>query len=133
MSVEGFDDLSLDLLQARRSEKWTRYPPDVLPAWVAEMDFPLAPPVRDALLAAVERSDTGYANPGDLPVAFSDYALSRFEWAVPPDRVFIAGDVMLAAAAVLRLTTSADDAVVVNTPAYPPFFVTIPAVDRGVR
>jgi cystathionine beta-lyase len=132
LSVEGFDDLSLDLLQARRSEKWVRYPSDVLPAWVAEMDFPLAPPVRDALLAAVERSDVGYANPGDLPVAFSDYALSRFEWTVPPDRVFVAGDVMLAAAAVLRLTTAVGDAVVVNTPAYPPFFVTIPAVERRV-
>jgi cystathionine beta-lyase len=132
LSFEGFDDLSLDLLQARRSEKWVRYPSDVLPAWVAEMDFPLAPPVRDALLAAVERNDTGYANPGDLPVAFSDYALSRFEWTVPPDRVFVAGDVMLAAAAVLRLTTAGGDAVVVNTPAYPPFFVTIPAVERRV-
>ena len=39
------------------------YPADVLPAWVAEMDFPLAPPVREALLAAVEHDDCGYPHP----------------------------------------------------------------------
>ena len=33
-------------LRARRSDKWTRHPPDVLPAWVAEMDFELAPPIK---------------------------------------------------------------------------------------
>ena len=41
-----FDDLSLEELRQRRSEKWRRYPADVLPAWVAELDFPLAPPVE---------------------------------------------------------------------------------------
>jgi cysteine-S-conjugate beta-lyase len=41
-----FDDVSLELLRARHSAKWTTYPPDVLPAWVAETDFALAAPVR---------------------------------------------------------------------------------------
>ena len=50
----------MDDLLARGSEKWTKYPPDVLPAWVAEMDFALAPPVRDALVRAVELGDLGY-------------------------------------------------------------------------
>ena len=45
---------------ARQSAKWARYPPDVLPAWVAELDFPLAPPVREASAQAVSRDDTGY-------------------------------------------------------------------------
>ena len=35
-------ELSLERLRLRRSAKWARYPADVLPAWVAEMDFPLA-------------------------------------------------------------------------------------------
>ena len=42
--------------------KWRRYPPDVLPAWVAETDFPLAPSVRAVLQEAVARDDTGYVN-----------------------------------------------------------------------
>ena len=49
-----------DRLRSLRSDKWSRYPPDVLPAWVAEMDFELAPPVRDALIRAVELGDLGY-------------------------------------------------------------------------
>ena len=50
----------MDGLLARGSEKWSKYPPDVLPAFVAEMDFALAPPIKDALHAAIERDDLGY-------------------------------------------------------------------------
>ncbi len=57
-----FDGISLEVLRERQSAKWRVYPEDVLPAWVAEMDIPLAAPIRQALLAAVERSDTGYAH-----------------------------------------------------------------------
>jgi len=128
--VSGFRELSLEELRARRSDKWAKYPPDVLPAWVAEMDFPLAPPVREVLLAAVEIGDTGYANPGDLPAAFSAFAAARWGWAPPVERVFVTGDVMLGVGGVLRLTTAPGDGVVVNTPAYPPFFATIPVVER---
>ena len=37
------EDLSLDELRRHRNYKWRAFPPDVLPAFVAEMDFPLAP------------------------------------------------------------------------------------------
>jgi len=53
----------LETLRLRKSAKWRTYPADVLPLTVAEMDFGLAPPVQEALRAAVERSDTGYAMP----------------------------------------------------------------------
>ena len=64
VDLDPFDDVSLELLRFRRSAKWTKYPPDVLPAWVAETDFALALPVREALLAAFSRDDTGYADSG---------------------------------------------------------------------
>ena len=54
-----FDDLAT--LRSRRSSKWVEYPPDVLPAFVAEMDVALAPAVRAALIESIERGDTGYA------------------------------------------------------------------------
>ena len=41
-----FDGLALDFLRRRRSEKWLTFPPDVLPSFVAELDVPLAEPVR---------------------------------------------------------------------------------------
>ena len=90
--VDPFDDLSLELLRLRHSAKWQKYPPDVLPAWVAETDFPLALPIREALLAAIARDDTGYAMPGKLPQAFAGFADRRFGWRVGPERVLGAGE-----------------------------------------
>ena len=50
----------LDRLRTRRSVKWRLYGPDVLPAWVAEMDVVPAEPIRRAVRDAVEAGDTGY-------------------------------------------------------------------------
>ncbi|MBA2240099.1 MAG: aspartate aminotransferase, partial [Solirubrobacterales bacterium] len=55
----------LEALRRRRGAKWSYYGPDVLPAWVAEMDFELAEPIRAALHDAVELGDAGYAHPAD--------------------------------------------------------------------
>jgi cysteine-S-conjugate beta-lyase len=127
-----FDDLSLDELRARRSVKWTRYPPDVLPAWVAEMDFPLAPPVHAALVDAVERDDTGYASSGGLPEAFAAFAAARFGWTVDPARTLLVADIMSGVAEVVRASTAPGDRVVVNPPVYPPFFSSVGDVGREV-
>src|SRR3954469_4446935 len=82
-------DLSLEELRQRRSMKWRRYPADVLPAWVAELDFALAPPVHRALAEAVGRDDTGYANADGLPEAFTAFAAARWGWEVDPQRTLI--------------------------------------------
>ena len=58
----------LDVLRTRTSAKWRLYDADVLPLPVAEMDYPLADPIKAALHAAIDRSDTGYTA-GSLPVA----------------------------------------------------------------
>ena len=54
----SFEDLDLDRLRRRRSEKWRMHPPDVLPAFIAEMDYDLAEPVLAALRSAIEASVT---------------------------------------------------------------------------
>jgi bifunctional pyridoxal-dependent enzyme with beta-cystathionase and maltose regulon repressor activities len=54
----------------RTSVKWMKYPADVLPLFVAEMDYPLAPNIAIALRDAIERSDTGYAWPQALRHTF---------------------------------------------------------------
>jgi cystathionine beta-lyase len=127
----GFDDLSLDTLRLRRSQKWRAYPSDVLPAWVAEMDFPLAPAVESALHEAIELGDTGYAHPGALPEAFACFAAARFGWNVEPEHVRVAPDVVMGIAEVLKVVTEPGDGVVISPPVYPPFFSTI--VRFGLR
>lgn len=120
-------ELSLERLRLRHSAKWRKYPADVLPAWVAEMDFPLAAPVRAALADAVEFDDTGYARPEaiGLAEAFTEFAARRLRWEVDPARVSYANNVVAALTAVLRELVEAGDGVVINTPVYHPFFSVI--------
>src|ERR1700691_4528080 len=70
-------NFSLADLAARKSYKWRCYPPDVLPAFVAEMDFMVAEPIAAAVRAALEVGDTGYPDPGDLGEAFGGLRARR--------------------------------------------------------
>jgi cystathionine beta-lyase len=120
-------ELSLENLRLRRSAKWRFFDPDVLPAFVAEMDFPLAPPVKIALAEAVELDDTGYGYPGALGLAetFAGFARARFGWEVDPAQVSPAPDVVNAITSLLRKIAAPGDRIVINTPVYHPFFAII--------
>src|SRR5271165_2401020 len=128
----GFEDLDLDRLRRRRSEKWQLYPPEVLPAFVAEMDYDLAEPVLAALRTAVDLSDCGYATPAGLGETFARFAAARHGWTVDPGRVHLVPDVMAGVDAILRLATEPGAGVVINTPVYPPFFEHITGAHRRV-
>jgi cystathionine beta-lyase len=120
-------ELSIERLRRRRSAKWARYPDDVLPAWVAEMDFPLAGPVKRALAEAVALDDCGYASAGELGLAeaFADFAAERLGWSVDPAAISPSSDVVGAITAVLRAVARPGQRVVINTPVYHPFFAVI--------
>jgi cysteine-S-conjugate beta-lyase len=124
--------LSLDQLRSRRSEKWSRHPADVLPAFIAEMDF--APPVAiaRALHAAVDANDFGYAFPTGLGAAFADFAYAHFGWSVEPGRIFAAADVMLIVEQIVKLKTFPSASIVINPPVYPPFYEVIEATGRTI-
>ncbi|MFC4536960.1 MalY/PatB family protein [Sphaerisporangium dianthi] len=123
---------SLDELRGRHSAKWREYPPEVLPVWVAEMDTPLAEPIAAALAAAIARGDTGYAVACGLPEAFAGFAARRFGWHTDPAAMRLVPDVMAGILEVLHLVTEPGDRVVVNTPAYPPYFYWLPRIGRQV-
>jgi cysteine-S-conjugate beta-lyase len=128
----GFEDLNLDRLRRRQSEKWRAHPPDVLPAFVAEMDYDLAEPVLAALRAAIDLSDCGYAMPTGLGETFARFAEARHGWTVDPGRVHLVPDVMAGVDVILRLATEPGDGVVINTPVYPPFFEHLTGAHRRV-
>ena len=117
----------------RRTLKWQAFEPDVLPLWVAEMDTALAPPIRDAVVAAVERGEVGYPWGRSYPAAFADFAAAEWDWPVDPDPVRHTADVMTGMASVIRLVTPPDGVLVITTPVYPPF-LDLPAITgRAVR
>ncbi|MBX3100308.1 MAG: aminotransferase class I/II-fold pyridoxal phosphate-dependent enzyme [Salinibacterium sp.] len=118
---------SLPLLRTRTSAKWTTYPPDVLPLWVAEMDYPLAPVVAEAIINRVRASDTGYvSSPIELGTAFAGFARRSWGWRLDPSGVLMTTDVSVAIVETLRVAISPGDGVVITPPVYPPFFDLIP-------
>jgi cystathionine beta-lyase len=129
-----FDNVSVDRLRARRTVKWTLYGPDVLAAWVAEMDFDVAPEVRAAILAAVDREDFGYveADLSALTGACAAFLESRYGWVVPSARIFPVADVLGGISAALDVFSESGCGVVVPTPAYPPFFEVVELTGRRV-
>lgn len=129
-----FDALTLEELRRRRSEKWSAYPPDILPVWVAEMDFPVAEPIRAALKDAVDRSDTGYAfaRGPELPEAFAAFASARYGLETDPSRMFVLEDVMRGILVSALLFTEPGDGIAITPPVYPPFFSTIGYSGRRV-
>jgi len=117
---------SLEELRRRKSEKWRRFPADVLPLPVAEMDVEIAPSIKSALIDMVERSDTGYLGLiPELGSAFSSFALDRWGWQVDPMRVRVAVDVGVAAIEVSRLFVNPGDRILVNSPVYQNFYTWI--------
>jgi cysteine-S-conjugate beta-lyase len=104
----------------RTSAKWQAYPDDVLPLWVAEMDFPLAPAIAAALHDAIDRSDTGYRWAGELPAAFAEFSERRLDWSPDPGRVMLLGDVLVGMSETVRRLSRG--ALVITPPVYPPFF-----------
>ena len=110
-------------LYKRKSVKWRRYPNDVLPLWVAEMDFPIAEPIKDALRDMIDRSDTGYLGP--FPELFESYArFARDRWGWQPDvsQMRIATDVGVGAVEVIRTLINPGDGMVINSPVYENFW-----------
>jgi cystathionine beta-lyase len=115
--------LDLAELQTHRSEKWRAFPKEILPLPVAEMDFPVADPIRQTLREMIDHSDLGYL--GAIPemgTAFAGFAKRRWDWTVDPLQVRIAADVGVGVVEVLRVITEPGDKILINSPVYPNFF-----------
>lgn len=121
--MSDFHLVPIEELKTHKSEKWRAFPEDVLPLPVAEMDFPVAEPIRRALLEMVNKSDLGYL--GAIPEmgeAFASFASQRFGWKPDPSQIRIAADVGVGIVETLRVITNQGDKILVNSPVYPNFF-----------
>jgi cysteine-S-conjugate beta-lyase len=124
------DELDLDRFgladyQSRQCEKWARDAPDKIPLWVADMDFPIAPPIRRALEEVIAKSDLGYPHPSleeRLISAFARWSKSRYGLEVDPELTVVSTDVIQALFFAIVTLTEPDDGILVLTPAYPPYF-----------
>lgn len=125
---------TLDALKARKSAKWGRYESDVLPLYVAEMDVEFAPPVREVLARAIATGDVGYRTGSAYEESLLKFAAERWDWpTLDVDRIIAVPDVISGYTDAITLVTEPGDAVIVNPPAYPPFFSFAKGVGRRIE
>jgi cysteine-S-conjugate beta-lyase len=106
------------------SLKWGKHAPDVLPLWVADMDFPVAPPIAAALESYVRKGFYGYplhSYYDDLAHAYCGWASRQYGVEIDPDLVCSLTEVVQGMHALVHVFTQPQDAVLLLTPIYPPF------------
>ncbi|WP_291431020.1 aminotransferase class I/II-fold pyridoxal phosphate-dependent enzyme [Deinococcus sp.] len=128
------DTLDTAALRHPDSLKWTAFDPDVIPMWVADMDFGIAPPIMDALRARLDRS-LGYPQLMGDPILQAQLSQSLARYGLSglgaEHMTFLPGVVPGIYAAVHALSTPGEP-VVTMTPVYHPFHLAITDQDRRV-
>jgi cystathionine beta-lyase len=125
--VETTLAFDFDTLIERRGSgcvKWDFFEPDVLPLWVADMDFASPPAVTEALIDRARHGVFGYmAEPQALRDALCERMDRLYGWAVTPDQlVFVPGVVSGMSVGVRAFGQPGDNALTL-TPVYPPFLM----------
>lgn len=110
------------------SYKWDSMPADaeVLPLWVADMDFRTAPAITEALARRVQHGIFGYVCvPDEYYTAVTRWFERRHNWSVRKEWIIYTSGVVPAVSAVIKALTQPGDGVVIQTPVYNCFFSSI--------
>lgn len=129
-----YDRISEEDLIGQGSLKWTHFP-GTLPAFVAEMDFPLAPAISEALAGSAQREQYGYLPEPlkrDMREATKDFLHANYQWEVPAESIYPTGDVLAAYEVVIRRLVTPGTPIIVPTPAYMPFLTLTAQLDHPV-
>ncbi|UNK63311.1 MalY/PatB family protein [Buttiauxella ferragutiae] len=104
------------------SSKWNKYGDEVLPMWVADMDFRSPPCILDALHQRVEHGVFGYSvRPQELIEVVIERMASRYQWQIKPEWIVILPGVVAGLNLSVRAFTSPNESTIAPTPIYPPF------------
>lgn len=117
-------DLFADCPDRRPTEsvKWGIYGGDVLPMWVADMDFVSPKPVQDALAKRVEHGVFGYPLvPQELKQVIVERMLQRYQWKIETEDLMFIPGVVPGFNLVCQAFTKPGESIIMQTPVYPPF------------
>ena len=131
----GLRSLDVERLRRKRGTKWGRTP-NGYAAWIADMDFDVAPPIREALQAVIDGDEFGYPDWGGVEVLspagklFPERMADRYGWEPRPDRVHDLTNLIQGVRAVVHHMSEPGEGVVLHMPAYYPFIDTIASMGR---
>lgn len=104
---------------------------DLLPFWVADMDFASPPEIAEAISRRADHGIFGYTFiPETAKAAFCDWSARRFGWDISPDWVSIDNGVMSSVSFAIQAFTNSDDGIIVPSPVYYPFFSVVEKNNR---
>lgn len=104
---------------------------DILPMWVADMDFQAPPGVLKAVRECCDRGIFGYTfRSEDSKAAFRDWVRRRYGWETRPEWLSSSPGIVTALALSVRALTNPGDKVLIMTPVYPPFYAVVKDNDR---
>ncbi len=133
----GLVPLDAHQLRTRKSLKWSRTRSGLVPLDIAEADFAVAEPIREALANAVAASDLGYPDfdsprggPHLLAETFADRMDVKFGVPIDPGRVEICAQVMQALCCVILEFSKPGERILTHTPSYPPIVAAIERLGR---
>lgn len=116
------------------SYKWDKYPEEVLPVWVADMDFRAAPPIIEALDKVTQHGIFGYSRcPDELNEVVIDRLRVRHHWPIEKDWLVWLGGLVPAIGLAIRAVTKAGEGVMTATPVYHPFMIETEISDRELQ
>ena len=116
---------NFDTITDRRSSnsiKWKKYPADVLPMWVADMDFPAPAPILEALHKAVEHGIFGYETPSTTLMETVCQRMDKlYSWKIEPEMVVAVPGLVSGFNAAAWAVCQPGDGILMQTPVYYPF------------
>jgi cystathionine beta-lyase len=116
------------------SAKWKLFDDDVLPMWVADMDFPSPPPIIEALQQRVAHGFFGYGNAAaELSEVIVERMAGRYDWQFEQDAVVFLPNLFNGLVVSALATGAPGTGMVVQTPVYGPFIATADRADRTLR
>lgn len=111
-------------LRAANAIKWTMYPEDVLPMWIADMDYACAQPIRDALTERIQTGILGYSfDMVELREALVERMQRLYNWEIKAEWIMFIPGMVTTINMVTRAIGKAGDGVLMDTPVYPPFLI----------
>ncbi len=132
LGVESFDFDAVVDRRASASVKWDRFAgQDVIPLWVADMDFRSPPAVLEALHRRIDHGVFGYTHPAQsLNAAVVDHFRHHYAWTIEPEWLLWLPGVVTGLSVACRAVGQAGDEVLTCSPVYPPFMTVPAAMER---
>jgi cystathionine beta-lyase len=132
----GLRSLDVERLRRKRAIKWSSAPPGGYAAWIADMDFHVAPAIGEALRRVIDADEFGYPDWGGvyaLSPAATQFAVrmaERYAWEPDPSRLHDMCNVIQCVRVVVQQMSVPGDGVVLHMPAYHPFLDSLATMDR---